>query len=289
MRIARQIFILVVISAALMACNPQGTDSLPDESEDGSSEIQNPTLTPAEDTASGKTPMLEPSGPERIEFPALDGTILVGTFWPPAPSAELSPGILLLHWAPGSRADWGTLAALLQGVAIAGGTSNSAHDSFAVLAIDFRGHGESSGEQDRPANIADTLVALDVLRTLPGVDPDRIVLIGASIGADAAVDGCGQGCLGAISISPGGYLGVPYGVALGELPEKQFLCVTAENDTASFHACNEGQEVSLDGYQMQLYDGSSHGMALFDIVDQPPFLTDLIFAWLNENVPLNAN
>jgi hypothetical protein len=188
-----------------------------------------------------------------------------------------------MHWNPGSREDWMMLSALLQGAVVAGSPSDRL--SYAVLSFDFRGHGESGGTPDAAGYLEDARAALGVFEDLPGVDPTRIVMIGASIGADAAVDACGVGCIGAISISPGNYLGVNYADALDTLGDKPVLCVASRDDHPSPETCESGQNVGLSDYLMQFYTGSAHGMDLFKITEEEPALIDLIFAWLDAHVP----
>jgi len=57
---------------------------------------------------------------------------------------------------------------------------------IATLTFDFRGHGKSEGFLD--ANVAkDVIAALGFLRSHPKVDPERIALVGHSMGAMAAL------------------------------------------------------------------------------------------------------
>jgi pimeloyl-ACP methyl ester carboxylesterase len=52
---------------------------------------------------------------------------------------------------------------------------------FVVLALDFRGHGQSGGEADGPLEL-DIYAAAAHLRTLPFVDPEKICYRGSSMG-----------------------------------------------------------------------------------------------------------
>lgn len=52
---------------------------------------------------------------------------------------------------------------------------------FLVLAVDFRGHGDSTGGADGPLEL-DIVAAADHLRTLPNADPGRICYRGSSMG-----------------------------------------------------------------------------------------------------------
>ena len=105
-----------------------------------------------------------------------------------------------------------------------------------------------------------------------------MVAIGASIGADGAVDACGDGCLGAMSLSPGSYLLVPYDEAVAEIDGagKPAWCLAAEGDAESAPAC---QSASGDHYRMVMYDGSDHGMMLIR-PDTDPLTMELVLEFL---------
>jgi dipeptidyl aminopeptidase/acylaminoacyl peptidase len=52
---------------------------------------------------------------------------------------------------------------------------------FVVLALDFRGHGDSAGRGDGPLE-QDIFAAVDLLRAHPRVDPERVCYRGSSMG-----------------------------------------------------------------------------------------------------------
>jgi dienelactone hydrolase len=289
--------ILVMLSVAACAAPAETPASIPEgEQESQPEELPievPPTTAPAEegeaaadrptDTPPESAEPAAPVAPERIEFEAVDGTPLVGLYW--APTDQPAPGVLLLHWNPGTKEDWIEIATALQ----AGSASELApgvqlERGYAVFAFDFRGHGESGGPQNREANVGDALTALALFRTLPGVDPASIAMVGASIGSDAAVDACGEGCVTAVSLSPGGFLGVAYPEAVSAL-DVPILCVASEGDGPSPGACRDGEAAAQAEYQVQIYSGSAHGMAMFDITDQTPLLVDLLFEWLKVHLP----
>jgi uncharacterized protein len=56
-----------------------------------------------------------------------------------------------------------------------------------VAAVDYRGYGLSEGSPSEAGLIEDGLAALRAVRGHDGVDPDRIVLLGSSIGSGVAV------------------------------------------------------------------------------------------------------
>lgn len=239
---------------------PPPTDAPPPATELPTSE---PTATSPEPTP--ETPM-EPPEAQRIEFVSEDQTQLVGTYL--AAMVDPAPAVILMHQFGSDRSTWerNGLAAWLQ-------NPSAAFDelwpqmppglSFGVFYFDFRGHGESGGnaQGQRADFLMDARSALATMKELPGVDPERIVLIGASIGADAAIDVCLPGCLGALSLSPGGYLGVPYAQAVEHTGEEGVpaWCLAAEDDPFSADTC---ESASAESYRGIVYPRGGHGETL---------------------------
>jgi fermentation-respiration switch protein FrsA (DUF1100 family) len=58
---------------------------------------------------------------------------------------------------------------------------------FSVFLFDYRGFGRSGGKPDLGGANADGVAALETARTLGGVDPDRLVVFGQSIGGAIAI------------------------------------------------------------------------------------------------------
>jgi len=90
-------------------------------------------------------------------------------YLPPLSSHERVPGLIVGHGAGSRRGNHDEFCR----VACLGG--------FAVLALDFRGHGDSGGQADGPLE-RDILSAADHLRGLPFVDAERICYRGSSMG-----------------------------------------------------------------------------------------------------------
>jgi len=117
-----------------------------------------------------------PAPPGRIvHLLASDGVPITGSYWPGArPDA---PAILLLHGVDSSRASLIRHALWLNGL------------GYGVLAIDFRGHGES-GAAARTFGLNEALDAAAALAFLRAGAPGRRVgLIGTSLGGAAALLG----------------------------------------------------------------------------------------------------
>lgn len=241
-----------------------------------------PTETPLPPTATPEPalPVLPPE-PQRIEFASEDGAALVGLYYPAA--VNPAPLVVLMHWAGGDKNDWVYvgMAAWLQnrGLAAPSFAGRMPFDtpfpftplpperSFAVFMFDFRNFGESAPanipfDQLAPLWVADARAAYATARTLPGVDADQIAGIGASIGADAVVDACGEGCLGAMSLGPGSYLNVFYPEAVTALDKegKPVWCVAADDEPGDAQTC---RSASGDHYRLQIYPSGGHAMRLF--------------------------
>ncbi len=246
-----------------------------------------PTFTETITPAAAPTVEPLPSDPLVIEFEAEDGTKLTGTYFPAATNP--APLIIMMHWAQGDQSDWRSIALWLQ--------NRSAFEpdyplpeapegsSYAVFTFNFRGFGLGAGPSitiwDPDGWAKDLRAALKIARGLPGVNAERYLTIGASIGADAAVLVCQDGCRGALSLSPGGFLNVPYAEAVDQArtQSKQavFWCLASEGDQTSAQAC---ESASGEDYHKQIYTGDAHGMDLFD-GDQEPSIGQLFLDFIN--------
>jgi len=243
-------------------------------------ETNTPTSTVLPPTETS-TPVFIPSpNPIRQTFTAEDGRQLVGYFYPAwKPNA---PVVVLMHQFQADQAMWqaSPIIKWLQNwpVPLGQGSPTPSADglfpimpaelSFAVFTFDFRGHGESLpadlGSDGHRAHakefLMDASAAYQTARQMPGVDPARVIGLGTSIGADAVVDVCNAGCVGAFSISPGSWLDVEYGPAVRKLiaADKPVRCMYAVNDPPSPETC-----LSIapgDNYKIFAYGGKKHGM-----------------------------
>jgi dienelactone hydrolase len=135
----------------------------------------------------------------------------------PKPVAERPPAIILIHGFTGDRV-------LMSGLA-----RRLAENGYGVLAIDVNGHGENrnpfnGGEAETDSLRANVKTAVDYLRDKQLVDGSRIVVMGHSMGAGAALDYATHdpNVKGAVMIS-GGW-------ALGPERPKNALFIFAERD-----------------------------------------------------------
>lgn len=99
----------------------------------------------------------------------------------PKPQAQRPPAVVLIHGFTGDRVIMSGLARRL------------AENGYGVLAIDVNGHGENrnpfNGDEVSGGNLRDDMKqAVDYLRGSERVDGSRIIVMGHSMGAGAALD-----------------------------------------------------------------------------------------------------
>jgi pyridoxine 5-phosphate synthase len=110
----------------------------------------------------------------RVTFTSTDGTALAGEIY--EASARPSPGVVLVHMLSRNKSDWHGLPDRIRDAGIT------------ALAIDLRGHGNSSGSAGELREmIQDVRAAARWLASRANVRPDAIAIVGASLGATLAL------------------------------------------------------------------------------------------------------
>jgi len=184
------------------------------------------------------------------------------------------PGVILLHMLGRTRTDWHTIAKWLQ------------ENGFAVIAIDFRGHGLSMGDlesftaQDYNAMVEDVKAAKSVLQAQGG-DVSRLSIIGASIGANIALKYAANDLdvKTAVLLSPGlEYRGVKTEAAMSKLNRPVLLVASTDDPTSA----ESVQTLSpRNPYaQIKMYTDAGHGTNMFAKTDLAP----LMLQWLQDHV-----
>jgi len=233
-----------------------------------------PSPTPTRQEVRVTTPPTATSPPStnvrRLTLTAADGVTLVGAFYPP-PEAP-APGVLLLHMAGRRKEDWAQFATRLQ------------EAGYAVLALDLRGHGESSGEPDWATMPDDVARAWAVLIGRPEVDPGRTAIVGASIGANLALVIAAEEpqVRAVVLLSPGmDYRGIQTEEAMTAYGERPVLIAASQDDAYAAESAQVLDGLAQGQHVLVLYPRAGHGTDMFG---PQPDLPGLILSWLNKQV-----
>jgi pimeloyl-ACP methyl ester carboxylesterase len=207
------------------------------------------------------------SNPNRetaVEYVTSDGVTISGTFVGGDEGEDLAPGpvAVLVHQLGSTRAEW---APLVQALTRAPRVS--------VLAIDLRGHGESTraGDTTLDFNAFDEAdwakLELDVAGAIAlareRFEADRVVLVGSSIGSSAAIRAAANdpSVSAVVAISPGrAYHAVDAMTPLASLAGKPFLAIASVGEADSAESARA--MAAATGGEVQLYQGTAHGLRI---------------------------
>lgn len=297
---------LVLLSLALgAACLPTPKAEVPDQPAQPAqsaaravTETPTPTATPAPPPTETTTPTITPTvvldeKPQEVTFQAEDGQQLRGWYYP----AEVNPApvVVLFHWARGDQAEWRAVAAWIQnrGLEVEVDPSRmwlhpqwfperTAEQPVGVFTFTFRECQGGCRAWLSSEWLLDVRAAMNTAAGLHGVDPQQILTVGASIGADGAVDGCawlnanqaGQ-CRGAFAMSPASYLTVPFSEAAASLleadPPLPVYCAFSRRDDGAWETCSDVEQARLIDYQYADF----HGLEMIQLEREPHILTVL--------------
>ncbi|MCX5769607.1 MAG: alpha/beta fold hydrolase [Candidatus Hydrogenedentes bacterium] len=211
-----------------------------------------------------------------VSITTADGVSMAATLYPAGPGA---PGLVLVHALGSTRLAWDHFALKAQ------------QAGYSVLAFDIRGHGQSTSQNRsqityRNFTTEDWLGALndiDAARTFlinSGADPTNTAIVGASIGANLALNYAVKtpGVPAIVMISPGlDYKGVTTRAKLVELGERPVLLMTSTGDSYSAASCSTLKQVAPGHCELREYAGTAHGT---DLLDAAPAAIEQIFVWL---------
>jgi dienelactone hydrolase len=186
------------------------------------------------------------------------------------------------------KSSWGTLPAKLVA------------EGYAVLAIDLRGHGETLDPSGRAIGLNnlqdidyqnmlfDVAAGHEFLAAQKGVDPERVGIIGASIGANLGLIYCARDrrVRTVVALSPGlDYKSLKPMDSMDAVDKRAIYLVACKNDTAAVQACQSlSKSGDPDGVKsVRLFDGSAHGTDLF--AAQPGFDDTIVGGWLLNTIP----
>ncbi len=215
-----------------------------------------------------------------------DGYTIAGTFVKGSGNEPL-PACLLVHMLNHDRSTYAEFQ------------DHLAYMGISSLAIDLRGHGDSTADgtldfkkfndSEWVAVINDLKAGLGHLRSRPDVNPNLIGIVGASISANMALilaadeftEDVEKPLKALVLLSPGmsyhGYEPIPRARDIFRMP---VYVAAAVDDAMSFRGAQTISQAARGG-ELHEFEGSDHGTALFDA---HPELMDEIAQWLNARV-----
>ncbi|MFH1750099.1 MAG: alpha/beta hydrolase [Candidatus Micrarchaeota archaeon] len=200
-----------------------------------------------------------------MELKSTDGLKLAATYYKSASGGR--EALILLHMLGRNRNDWAEFA-------------KRAQATYDVIAVDFRGHGDSEGEIASFTEKDYLNFKLDALAAADYLDKQGKkvhAIIGASIGANIALMlAAEKKSERAVLLSPGlDYRGVKTEeharIFMGKL-----LLVASDDDAYSANSTRKLYSMSLAKKQLKIYQTAGHGTHMFASTD----LEELILDWL---------
>lgn len=216
---------------------------------------------------------------EKITFKTRDGVTITGNYF--KPQRKQAPVFLLLHMMPATRESWNEFASIIQ------------KNGYAALAIDMRGHGESTDrngvmldykefkDEEHRSSMNDIASAREFLAGKSEVDISRIAIAGASIGANLALwqASIDRDVRLIMLLSPGlNYRGI-----LAEELAARFkgyvYILASEGDTKAADSSRKLATVFSGETKMEILKGDLHGTNMFN----PEIMNDLL-KWAFERI-----
>lgn len=223
-----------------------------------------------------------------VRLRTADGVTIAGTF--AEPSQLPAPAVLLLHMLSRSRGDWTGFARRL------------ADAGFCTLAIDLRGHGDSTtrvvsgapqefsfrefdpGGDEYRKMVLDAAAAREFLRAQPGVNQARLAYVGASIGANAAaVAAAADSEVRALVLLSAGidYRRLRADDALTKYGGRPALLVASREDTYATRSAEKLVTLGQGVRELKLLEGAGHGTLM---LARDPALEGAVVDWLKRTV-----
>jgi esterase/lipase len=208
---------------------------------------------------------------QSVRFTTIDDWSIRGTLY-----NSNGNSVLLLHGLGDHRTAWVEFARVLQ------------DKGYKVLAIDMRGHGESTlkgsttktWEQFTVQDYAS--MAKDLSAAQEFLGEKNISIIGASIGANIALNYAAGGKVSSlVLLSPGlNYHDIKAEPAM-RLYKGPVYIAAADMDQYSADSASQLYRLASGEKELEITSGSSHGTVLLEDVE----MQDAILAWLADNYP----
>jgi dienelactone hydrolase len=197
------------------------------------------------------------AGTQRVTIRTDDGVSLVATWY--EPGTRVAPAVILVHMLHKSRRDWDAVASRL------------ASEGIGALALDLRGHGESSGTlpegeaADYSVLVRDVTAARKYLSSRGDVQPSRMGIAGASIGANLAVleAATDPGVTSLALLSPTiDYRGLRIDAAMKKYAARPALLVASDDDAYASRSVKELQKAGGGVREALILNHAGHGTVM---------------------------
>ena len=216
---------------------------------------------------------------EKITFKTRDGVTITGNYFKPL--RKQAPVFILLHMMPATKESWNDFAYIIQ------------KNGYAALAIDLRGHGESTDrngikldykefkDEEHRNSMNDIASAKEFLEGQNDVDMSRMAIVGASIGANLALwqASINKDVRLIMLLSPG----LNYrGILADELApgfKGHVYILASEGDTKSAESSRKLAEIFTGETKIEIIKGDMHGTNMFN-----PEIMDDILKWAFERI-----
>jgi alpha-beta hydrolase superfamily lysophospholipase len=194
---------------------------------------------------------------QRVTIRTDDGVLLAATWY--EPGVRPAPAVILVHMLHKSRHDWDPVASRL------------ASEGIGALAIDLRGHGESSGaigggdSPDYSALVRDIAAARRYLGSRSDVQQSRVGIAGASIGANlAALEAAGDSTVASLALlSPSlDYRGLRIEAAVRKYGSRPALLVSSDDDPYATRSVHDLQKAGGGTREALVLSHAGHGTVM---------------------------
>ncbi len=220
-----------------------------------------------------------PAGQARpVSLTTSDGLRLHAVYWA---GKDGGMGVVLVHMASRSSEDWRRLAERL--------ANNGVH----AIAVDLRGHGKSTTNsagqpltydalttEDFQAMVADVGAAVRFLRDETTANPDKILLLGASLGANLAIQyAAGDAKIANVMLlSPGlEYKGVTSENAVERYGDRPLFIAVSKEDRFAAKSALVLDALAKGKKYLKIYSGAGHGTKM---LSREPSLEPTLFKWM---------
>jgi dienelactone hydrolase len=225
--------------------------------------------------------VLSTGGLTEVSFQSSDGWTIYGNLRVPQGKAEKLPAVVLAHSGLSDRHAYHDLETAL------------AKENIVVLNIDWRGRGKSTGKgkyfelakAERDKGHLDVLGAVNYLASLPGVDVNRIGVLGTVIGARYAMAALAEDPRIKTGVVLTGYIPTEKEKAYLTTQNVAVLYITSAGHRAVTQSLTDLYRLTRDkGSELIVIGGGAIGYQLFELDES---LTPRVVSWMKDKLKQN--